>query len=54
MEGSFFYKNFSAYSFGWWLMTDTGLFREKSTVVWWLISQTNSAFVTKKPTMSKV
>jgi hypothetical protein len=46
----------TAYSFGWWLMTDADLFWEKSTVGWlsmaglfwdkssadwWLISQTN-------------
>jgi hypothetical protein len=46
-----FSRSWSAYSFGWWLMLIcsaggllvAGLFWEKSTADWWLISQTNRA-----------
>jgi hypothetical protein len=39
MEGSFFYKNFSAYPFGCWLMTGAGLFWEKSTDNWFILRE---------------
>jgi hypothetical protein len=39
--------------FGWWLMAGAGLFREKNTVGWWLISVTPAfSAINKSPNKS--